>query len=362
MNSLTQIPRGTQILIGPAVRRRRALERVVFSVFEGWSYDEVIPPMFDYLDVFVRGMGQELEDRIYRFIDREGNVLALRPEFTSLVAKAAATRLSGAPTPLRLSYAGEVLRFETPKGGQQREFAQIGIEHYGGVPERADVEVLLVCMEGLSRLGVGDYQINLGSVDFFGGLIDGLRVDEHRVGELRERLDVKDQDGLERVVATFDSDRTTRDLLCELPHLSGGREVIGRARRMTQSPRSLRALDHLDSICAILEDLGKEDLDLGGHLTVDLGEVRGFDYYSGILFRAYVPGLGFEVASGGRYDGLPAQFGYDVPAVGFSYSVDRLEQVVQDSDPADGEQASEERQFDQAVRLRKSGRKVRICS
>lgn len=357
MNSLTQIPRGTQILIGPTVRRRRALERMVLSVFEGWCYEEVIPPMFDYLDVFVRGWGQELEDRIYRFIDREGNVLALRPEFTSLVAKAAATRLSGAPTPLRLSYSGEVLRFEPTKGGQQREFAQIGIEHYGGVPERADVEVLLVCMEGLASLGVEEYQISLGSVDFFGGLIDALGPDPQRVEELRQRLSLKDQAGLEQVVATFDADRTVRDLLCQLPHLNGHREVIGRARQMTGAPRSLGALDHLDSICAILEDLG-----LGRHLTIDLGEVRGFDYYSGIVFRAYVPGLGFEVASGGRYDGLPAQFGYDVPAVGFSYSVDRLEQVVGDQASAEGEPPSDEKQFDQAVRLRKSGRKVRICS
>jgi ATP phosphoribosyltransferase regulatory subunit len=356
MNSLTQIPKGTQILIGPAVRRRRALERVVFSVFEGWCYEEMIPPMFDYLDVFVQGMGQELEDRIYRFIDREGNVLALRPEFTSLVAKAAATRLSGAPTPLRLSYSGEVLRFETPKGGQQREFAQIGIEHYGGFPERADVEVLLVCMEGLSALGVEDYQINLGSVDFFGGLIDGMSLDASKVDQLRSRLDIKDEDGLEQLVSGFDTDETTRALLSELPHLTGDREVIVRARSMARAPRSVQALDHLDSIWGILEGLG-----LSGHLTIDLGEVRGFDYYSGMLFRAYVPGLGFEVASGGRYDGLPAQFGYDVPAVGFSYSVDRLEQVVGVSE-ADGEEPSEEKRFDAAVRLRKAGRRVRLCS
>ena len=131
MNSLTQIPPGTQILIGEAVRRRRAVEQTVFSVFEGWSYQEVIPPMLDYLDVFVKGMGSELEDRIYRLIDREGNILAVRPEFTSLLAKMAATRLSSEAVPVRLSYRGEVLRFGSAKGWQQREFAHIGLEHYG---------------------------------------------------------------------------------------------------------------------------------------------------------------------------------------------------------------------------------------
>src|SRR4026207_1658978 len=132
MKAFTQIHPGTQILIGPAARRRRVLERTICSVFEGWSYEEIIPPIFDYYDVFIKGMGKGLEEQIYRFIDREGNVLALRPEFTSLVAKTLATRLPNAPRPARSFYSGEVFRFEKPKGGQQREFAQIGIENFGG--------------------------------------------------------------------------------------------------------------------------------------------------------------------------------------------------------------------------------------
>src|ERR1041384_6534454 len=132
MKAYTQIPRETQIVIGPAARQRRALERTICSVFEGWSYEEIVPPIFDYFDVFIKGMGTGLEEQIYRFIDREGNILALRPEFTSLVAKTVATRLAAAPKPLRLFYSGEVLRYEKSKGGMQREFAQIGIEHYGG--------------------------------------------------------------------------------------------------------------------------------------------------------------------------------------------------------------------------------------
>jgi ATP phosphoribosyltransferase regulatory subunit len=360
MNSLTQTPPGTQILLGQAARRRRAVERAIFDVFEGWSYEEIIPPMVDYLDVFVKGMGQELEGRIYRFIDREGHVLALRPEFTSLVAKTAATRLAGAPPPLRLSYSGEVLRFETPKGGQQREFAQSGIEHFGGTPASSDVEVLLVCMEGLSKLGVADFQINLGSVDFFGGLIDGLDVGPEHVGALRDFLDLKDQNGLDGLLAKLDIDSRSRKALGEVPHLTGGREVIVRARSLVTSGRSLEALDHLDDIYSIFENLG-----LARHLTVDLGELRGFDYYSGILFRTYVPGLGFEVASGGRYDGLPAKFGRDLTAVGFSYSLDRLEQVLGpritgDAGPGDG--PAEENSFEEAVRLRRAGKRVRLCS
>src|SRR5499426_4032863 len=169
MKSYTQIPPGTQILIGRVARRRRVLERAICSVFEGWSYEEIIPPIFDYYDVFAKGWGQE--EQIYRFIDREGNILALRPEFTSLVAKTVVSRLTSTPKPIRLYYCGDVLRFEKPKGGRQREFAQIGIENFGSPGKSADVEILLIAAESFERMGIAQFQINLGSVDFFGGII-----------------------------------------------------------------------------------------------------------------------------------------------------------------------------------------------
>ncbi len=360
MNSLTQIPPGTQILIGDAVRRRRAVERAIFAVFEGWSYQEIIPPMLDYLDVFVKGMGQELEDRIYRFIDREGNVLALRPEFTSLLAKTAATRLSQEREPIRLSYSGEVLRFETPKGGQQREFAQMGIEQYGVSSATADAEVLLVCMEALRSLGVSDFQINLGSVDFFGGIVDRIGLPDSEIDRLKDLLNRKDQSGLERMLDGLDMDERRKKILRAVPHLTGGRDTLDAARSLVRNDRSRKAIAHLESIYSVFEEL-----DLAGRLTIDLGEIRGFDYYSGILFRAYVPGLGFEVALGGRYDHLLAQFGHDTPAVGFSFTLERLEQVVTRPFPAG--RSAEARGSDassvaEAVRLRREGKVVRLCS
>ena len=359
MNSLTQIPPGTQILIGDAARRRRAVEATIFSVFEGWSYEEIIPPMFDYFDVFINGMGHDLEERIYRFIDREGNLLALRPEFTSLLAKMWATRLSGLPKPVRLSYSGEVLRFETLKGGRQREFAQIGIEHYGGDTRTADVEVLLVCMEVLEKLGVPDFQINLGNVDFFRGIVDRIDLPGERIDAIKDALDVKDQTGLERLLGDMPFDERQKNILRSIPRLMGGREVLSEMRSLIRNDRSRKAIDHLEEIYAVFEGLGLER-----RLTIDLGEVRGFDYYSGMLFRAYVPGLGFEVANGGRYDGLSAQFGHDTPAVGFSFTLDRLEQIVTcdvETPEAEAVASSSVSRFEEAVRLRRRGKTVKLC-
>ena len=355
----TQIPPGTQILIGRAARRRRALERAIISVFEGWSYEEIVPPIYDYYDVFIKGMGTGLEGQIYRFIDREGNVLALRPEFTSLVAKTVVTRLASASKPIRLYYSGDVLRFEKPKGGQQREFAQIGIEHFGGAGKSADVEILLIAVEAFERLGIREFQMNLGSVDFFGGVIDRFDLPEERIVELKSILNLKDQSGLEALLGQLPLEERRKNILRAIPHLTGGREVLQEARGLIRNARSVDALDHLEEIYSVFDKLG-----LARRLTIDLGEVRGFDYYTGILFRAYVPHLGFEVANGGRYDGLPATFGQDLPAVGFSFSLDRLEQIatptlaVLDSEPipVDGDGS-----FEQALRLRRAGKAVKLC-
>src|SRR5262245_17150874 len=217
MKSNTQIPPGTQILIGRAARQRRVLERAISSVFEGWSYDEIIPPIFDYYDVFAKGWGHE--EQIYRFIDREGNILALRPEFTSLVAKTVATRLASSPKPIRLYYSGEVLRFEKPKGGRQREFAQIGIEHYGGAAKTADVEILLIAAETFQRLGIQNFQINLGSVDFFGGIVDRMELPEPQIAGLKDLLNLKDQSGLEALLQKLPLADKRKKILRAIPHL-----------------------------------------------------------------------------------------------------------------------------------------------
>jgi ATP phosphoribosyltransferase regulatory subunit len=358
MKAFTQIPPGTQILIGRAARRRRALERVICSVFEGWSYEEIVPPMFDYYDVFIKGMGTGLEEQIYRFIDRDGNILALRPEFTSLVAKTVVTRLSKAARPVRLYYSGEVLRFEKPKGGRQREFAQIGIEHFGSRGKSSDIEILLVAVEAFERLGIPDFQINLGSVDFFGGIVDRISLPEAQIAELKEVLNFKDQSGLENLLSRLTLEQRRKDILRAIPRLTGGRDVITEARRLVRNDRSIQALDHLEEIYTVFDKLG-----LSRHLTIDLGEIQGFDYYTGILFRAYVPQLGFEVANGGRYDGLPATFGEDLPAVGFSFSLDRLEQIATPVLSVDETESNdvEGDAFQKALELRRQGKAVKLC-
>lgn len=319
MKTLTQIPLGTQVLFGKAARRRRQIERAIFSVFERWEYEEIIPPIFDYYDVFSKGMGVELEDTLYRFIDREGNILALRPEFTSLVAKTVATRLSDLPKPLRLCYCGEVLRYETPRGGRQREFFQIGVEHVGGERIASDAEILRVAIESLRSLGVSNFQINLGEIGYFGGIVDRIKFSPEDLIKIRNLIDLKDLAGLRSDLKRLNLSERRCQILLSLVHLTGGEDTIQAARQLVSNERSQKAIDHLAGIYA---ELKKHKVNQ--FIAIDLSEVRGMEYYTGTIFKIYVPNLGFEIGGGGRYDNLLKNFGCDYPAVGFSFSLERL--------------------------------------
>lgn len=362
MDALTQIPLGTQVLLGEKARLKRRVETVVTGVFEGWSYDEIIPPLFDYMDVFERGVGAELGKKVYRFLDREGNILALRPEFTSLVAKTVACRMSGAPKPIRLFYSGEVLRYEPPRGGQQREFSQIGLEHIGGSRLEADVEVLAIAIEVLTRLGLKDFQINLGHMEYFAGIVERMGFEPAVLQRLREMIDIKDKTSLREELRRLNLKDRRQDTMLALPDLTGGRAILRRARELVSNERSVAALDHLEKITRTVSALG-----FARHITLDLSEVRGLEYYTGMVFRIFVPGLGFEIGGGGRYDKLFSNFGAAWHAVGFSFSLERLMQSARlRSVPRDSQRRFKlhsdnlRRQFAEILKQRRSGRRIKL--
>ncbi len=313
---LTQVPPGVQCFVGDEARRRRRIEEAVVSVFEGWDYEEIIPPLFDYADVFSSGA---LASKTYSFIGRDGSVLALRPDFTSLLAKIAAGRLRERPVPLRLYYSGEVVRFEPPKAGAQSELHQMGLERLGGDPRTADAEVLSIAAECLERAGAADFVLALGHVGVFNGLVEGAGLGP-RVDLLRERVEAKDAAGVREALSGSDLRVSTAEAIEKLTSLAGGPEVLQEAERvLAASSAATAALGELRAVISALDVAG-----LSGRLAVDLGEVRGLDYYTGLVFRVFAPGLGFEVGGGGRYDGLLGRFGRPLPAVGFMLGLDRL--------------------------------------
>ena len=320
--TLTQVPPGVQCFVGDEARRRRAIEDVVLGVFEGWDYEEIIPPLFDYADVFA---GEALAHKTYSFVGRDGSLLALRPDFTSLLAKIAAGRLHERPAPIRLYYSGEVLRYEPPKAGRQSELYQIGLEHLGGEARAADLEVLAIAAECLDRLGASGWVIALGHVGVFAGLVAAAGTDSAQTELLRSRVEAKDVSGVRDILAGARTPAPVAEALARLSSFAGDAPILRVAEQAFSAfPATALALGELRGAVAALEASG-----LLAHVAVDLGEVRGLDYYTGLVFRVYARGLGFEVGGGGRYDTLLARFGRPMPAVGFMLGLDRVALLLQ---------------------------------
>jgi ATP phosphoribosyltransferase regulatory subunit len=313
--SLAAIPPGALDHTGEAVRRRRDLQRAAMGVLERAGYEELIPPTFEYEDTFLRAGGPGVAERLVRFPDRDGRILALRYDFTSSLARVAATTYSASDGPLRLCYSGMVYRQEPDRGGRPREMLQVGAELLGQEDLPADIEVVRLTVTLLQAAGLSEFQVNLGHV---GVLAAGLSaLDEPLRTDVRRWIDRKDRGSLSRALADRSGDVCA---LTTLPFVIGRREALEDAA--SRAPRASHAgLQHLLALDSALSPAER------AHLVYDLGEVRGLDYYTGIHFELYVAGAGRAVGAGGRYDDLMARFGRPMPAVGVSLDIDAIAEV-----------------------------------
>jgi ATP phosphoribosyltransferase regulatory subunit len=321
----TQLPKGARIYLPDEAARKRHVEGRLFDVFRRWGYREIVTPSFEYADVLATGTDLAVQETMFKLVDREtGRMLALRADITPQIARIVATRLRDEPKPLRLGYVTNVFRYDEPRVSHYREFYQAGVELIGLEKPEAEVEVIAMAIEGLRALGLERFQLDLGHPDFFRGLLEEIKADDARQQELREALARKDVSTLERVVGEIAPAAHVGDALCALPTLFGRAEVLEQAAGHARNERSARALANLCEVHRLLTIYGLADA-----VLLDLGEVRGFDYYSGTYFEAYVAGFGASVAGGGRYDHMLGRFGFECPAVGFAFDVARVLAVME---------------------------------
>jgi len=362
---LSKIPDGMRYYTGAAASLRRAVEDCAMSVFDGWSFEEVIMPTVDYFSLFERGMGAEAQ-QAFRFTDSDGSLLALRPDITSSVARAAATLLADRPRPLRLSYAAPVYRQSQKSQAEwHRESTQLGCELIGR-SDLADLEMLAIAAEILQRLGLeGSYCITVNNVEIFNGIAERLELDGAARAQMRALIDIRDGAELQRFMDKYDTTAEERKVFSRLTRLSGKREILEQARSVITNPRSVAALDALEDVW-----LGIESLGLSKAVEIDLGDLAGLDYYTGLVFKIYVSGLGVRVGRGGRYDHLTGNFGRAEPAIGFVLDLDGLTEVLARSGkpPLDGrvsdfsviEGSAADRVFREAARRRAAGERIKI--
>lgn len=316
-----QIPRGVADYFWHAARQRRNLEQALLDFFRTWGYQDVLSPSIEYADTLSARGNPELRAELCRFIDRDGSMLALRADMTIAVARLVATRLHDRPMPQRFCYAGSIFRDVESRAGQQREFLQAGVELIGSHLPEADAEVLALCAKGLSAVGIDDFRIVVGQMQYFGGLLQALELTPAQTQQLHQAIDRNSAAELETFLhATQLAPRQVATLRA-LPSLSGRNLelILGQAEEYTLNLTMQHAVDNLRAIFRVLAAHGVLD-----HFVLDLTEIHDLGYYTGISFEALAPGLGFRLASGGRYDDLVGTFGAPQPAVGLAFGLERL--------------------------------------
>lgn len=316
----TAIPKGVRVFTPEETAQRRVVEAKLLSVFQRWGFREIITPTFEYLEVFEQPTGEDATDQIFKFVDRQtGRLLALRVDITSQVARLVATTLRQAPLPLRLAYAATVFRYREPRAGRHREFEQIGVELIGLDLPEADAEMIAMAVEGCQAVGLPAFQIDVGQVEVVRGLLNALQPSTELRPRLISAIRRKDSLELEMLLEKVSADPGLLEAIRALPQLYGGREILDEAARLALPPVSRAALANLAEVVTILENYGLAD-----RVILDLAETHDFEYYTGAVFGAFARGLGYQLASGGRYDRLIGQFGYPCPATGFCFDLERV--------------------------------------
>ena len=320
------IPRGLNDLLPDEVLKKRFLEYKISQTFNQWGYREIIVPTFELYEILARSSGLIMRKEMIKFFDREGNIIALRPEMTTSIARLASTKMQQEPGPLRLNYMGNVFRYDH-KAGIQREFCQAGAELIGINSRKADAETIALAVTCLKNSGLKNFFIDIDHVNFFNGIMASLKVEEEKKQQIKQAILDKDFVMLEKILSLTDIKAEEKEFILKIPTLRGGTEVLNEAKKMIKNNLSLSALKEIEEVYRLLKDYGLED-----YILIDLGIIRDFDYYTGIIFEGYTDYLGYPVCGGGRYDNLCSKFGKDMPSTGFAIGTERLATILEKED------------------------------
>ncbi|HEY9062915.1 MAG TPA: ATP phosphoribosyltransferase regulatory subunit [Pseudobacteroides sp.] len=312
-------PEGVQDILFNECHLKRNLEEKLRNIFRSSGYQEIETPTFEFYDVFSEDSDKTPQETMFKFFDQQGRILVLRPEMTIPVARISATKCKDISAPIRYSYIGNTFNYTELGGGKQKEFTQAGIEMVGVNTPEADAEVIATAISAVKTMGLESFQIDIGQVEFFKGLMEEAGIADNDIEQMRILIDRKDFLGVEELVKGQDIREDLKELIFSLPRLFGSIDVIEKVEKITLNERSINALNNLRKVLQILDDYGYSK-----YVSVDLGMVRSLNYYTGIIFRGFTYGAGFPILSGGRYDSLVGKFGKNSPAIGFSLGVNMI--------------------------------------
>ena len=316
-------PEGVRDVYGIEYRRRSKLKDKLKHVFAGYGYEGIRTPGFEFFDVFNSEKGTVSSREMYKFFDREGNTLVLRPDVTPSIARCVAKYFSEEKVGIRLCYAGNVFLNNSSYQLKLKETCQLGAELVNDDSVQADSEVIAMAVDCFLTAGLHDFRISIGEVEFFQGLTDAIADDEIKA-QLREFILNKNYFGLMEYVENLDISDEVKQVFLRFNELNGDVEILDQAEKMVSNETSRQAIARLRRVYEILKLYGKEK-----YVGFDLGMLNKHNYYTGIIFKGYTYGTGDAVLKGGRYDNLIEQFAKKAPSVGFAIVLDELMTALQ---------------------------------
>lgn len=313
------IPEGMRDIIFDECDNREFIRNKFNSIFDSFGYREVRTPEIEFYKTFFKEEEFLREEEVFKFFDSEGRILVLKPDMTIPIGRLVATKLKGVELPLRLRYASNIFRLNKSLGGKQNEYLDCGVELIGVKGILGDIEVLVLAIESLKSIGINNFKIEIGNINFFNAAFSSTGIDEDSKEKLAELLENKRLADLDIFIEKLNLNDGSKKFFKKLPWLFGGIAIIEEGIRLDFNKEIKRELIYLKKLYNLLKELGYEK-----YISFDLGMVPRVNYYTGLIFRGYIDGASSSVLSGGRYDNLIGKFGRKIEAVGFSINVDMI--------------------------------------
>lgn len=361
--NLLHTPEGVRDIYGEEYAKKLKLEKLIHKKLKSFGYQDIQTPSFEFFDVFSREIGTTPSKELYKFFDKEGNTLVLRPDFTPSMARCAAKYFMEETFPIRFCYLGNTFTNISSLQGKLCEVTQMGAELIGDGSVEADAEMIAMLIECLKSAGLERFQVTVGEADYFRGLCEAAGLSKETELELRENVSGKNIFAVEDLLKEQHIEEEYREAFLKITELFGASEVLEKAEALVSNARSLRAVERLKQVYELLRIYGAEQ-----YISFDFGMLSKYHYYTGVTFRAYTYGVGDAIVKGGRYDNLLKTFGKDAPAVGFVVVLDDLmtamasQKIILSAKEEHGILVYEKAAFERALLRAGELRKCGVCT
>ncbi len=323
MEKLLHTPEGVRDIYDNECKKKLKILHKMHHVLSLYSYNDIETPTFEFFDIFNQDKGSATSNEMYKFFDRENNTLVLRPDITPSIARCAAKYYHDEELPIRLCYQGNTFFNTHNHQGKLNEITQLGAELINDDSSAADAEVIATVIDCFLAAGLKEFQIEIGEVDFFKGILEEAELDKNTVDIVRDYIHNRNFFGLESLIKELDLNEEVKKVLLSFDQLFGGYEMLENARTLVTNAVSLEAIRRLEKVYKALSYSGYEK-----YISFDFSLLSRYEYYTGIMFRGYTYGTGDAVVKGGRYNNLLSQYGKDAPAIGFAFYIDDLMMAI----------------------------------